>query len=42
MDVSKKTNRLKVKPGARYFLSSFYFLPNDSASKAMKKFFYFI
>ena len=32
----------KLKTCVRYFLSNFYFLPNDSALKAMKSAFYFI
>ena len=31
-----------VKACACYFLSNFYFSPNDSPSKAMKNVFYFI
>ena len=32
----------KLKTCVRYFLSNFYFLPNDSALKAMKSAFYLI
>ena len=32
----------KLKTCVRYFLSNFYFLPNDSALKAMESAFYFI
>ena len=31
-----------IKACVRYFLSNFYFLPNDSPSKTMKNVFYFI
>ena len=33
---------LKLKACVRYFLSNFYFLPNDNPSKNMKNVFYFI
>ena len=32
----------KLKACVRYFLSNFYFLPNDNPSKTMKNFFYYI
>ena len=31
-----------LKPCVRYFLTNFYFSPNDSPSKTMKDVFYFI
>ena len=31
-----------IKACVRYFLSNFFFLPNDSPSKTMKNVFYFI
>ena len=38
----KGWSHFKLKACARYFLSNFYFSPNDSPSKTMKNVFYFI
>ena len=35
-------NDVKLKACVRYFLTNFYFLPNDSPSKTIKNVFYFI